>query len=415
MRIENFRKETKDDLVRITATMIWEDRDRPSSDLYYETTAEYGDDFVCNPNTFLLACTLPAMRYGEKRISLDAPICPELKDGLTTIMHYLINWHGGDRYIMPIEAPLQSQPLFPDKPARAGALFSGGVDALAMLRDNHLNFPAEHPRYIKDGILVYGVLNGEDKFDPSFQNVIEAISLMAKDAGINLIQVNTNTNAHLRDLDSDYRFWRFEYLGSFLAAVSHAFAPRFTTISIASTYDIAHLEPWGSHPLIDPLYSNTGLQVRHENAALSRLDKTKLVGEWDVALKHLRVCNEKESYSEGNYNCGKCEKCVCTMTALTALGMLDKTVTFREKDVSKQLLLDTCYLTHAYQEYCYLELIEPLKQIGRDDLVEAIEKIITRYHEKDLKGLIKRFDRTFFNGNLLSYVQSKKSGVANSQ
>ena len=115
------------------------------------------------------------------------------------------------------------------------------------------------------------------------------------------------------------------------------------TVSIASTYDIPHLEPWGSHPLLDPLYSNTSVQVRHENAALSRLEKTKLVGEWDVALKHLRVCNEKESYSEGNYNCGECEKCVRTMTALLSLGILDKTSTFRETEVSKKLLLETCY------------------------------------------------------------------------
>ena len=413
MRIENFRKEQEDNLVRIVATLIWEDRDRPSQDLYFETTAEYGDDLFCNPNSFLLACALPAMRYGEKRIAIDAPICPELKDGLNTAMNYLIQWHGDPRQVITIEAPLQSQASFPHKSPRAGCLFSGGIDALAMLRDNHLNFAPEHPRYIQDGILVYGVLNGEDKFDPSFQNVINAISTTAQNAGINLIQVNTNANAHLRDLDSDYSFWRFEYHGSFLAAIAHAFSPRLTTVSIASTYDIAHLEPWGSHPLLDPLYSNTDVKIRHENVSLSRLEKTKLVGEWDVALQNLRVCNEKESYSQGNYNCGKCEKCVRTMTALLALGLLEKTSTFREKEVSKELLLETCYLIDSYEENCYLELIEPLKQIGRDDLVDAVKQIIIRYQEKDFKGLIKRFDRAFLNGNLLSYVREKKSLVAN--
>ena len=58
MRIENFRTETQADKVRILATLIWEDRDRPSQDLYFETTAEYGDDIFCNPNSFLLTCTL---------------------------------------------------------------------------------------------------------------------------------------------------------------------------------------------------------------------------------------------------------------------------------------------------------------------------------------------------------------------
>ena len=101
------------------------------------------------------------------------------------------------------------------------------------------------------------------------------------------------------------------------------------------------------------------------------------------------------------------------MTALVALGLLEQTATFRETDVSKKLLLDTCYLTHAYQEYCYRELLEPLRQIGRDDLVEAVQQIIIRYQEKDFKGLIKRLDRAFFNGNLLSYVRAKKSSVKN--
>ena len=49
---------------------------------------------------------------------------------------------------------------------------------------------------------------------------------MAKDAGIELIQLYTNAYSHFRDLDTDYKFWRFEYHGSFLAAIAHAFAPQ---------------------------------------------------------------------------------------------------------------------------------------------------------------------------------------------
>ncbi|MCC0178179.1 hypothetical protein I4641_14445 [Waterburya agarophytonicola K14] len=402
MKIENIRKETQGDKVKIIAEMIWENCDRPNQDIYFETTTEFADDFYLNPNTFLLACTLPAMRYGEQRIALSEPICSEVKDGLINAMKCLINWHGGDRQVITIEAPVQTKVLFPDKPPKAGALFSGGIDALAMLRDNHLRFPQDHPRHIQDGILVYGILEGESNTDPSFQNVINAVSAMAKDAGIGLIQVSTNVYASFRDLDPEFKFWRLEYIGSFLAAIAHTFAPRFTTVSIASTYDYANLDPWGSHPLIDPLYSNTGLQIRHENAALSRLEKTKLVGEWDVALKHLRVCNEKSSYSQGNYNCGKCDKCVKTMTALVALDLLKNTATFTEQDVSKELLISNCYLSDAYGESTYLELIEPLTKLGRQDLVDGINFVIRRYHEKDLKGLIKRFDRTFFDGNLLS-------------
>ena len=408
MKIENFTKQTRDNKTRVSATVIWENCDRPSESVFFETTTKYRDDLVINPNAWLLACTLPAMRYGEERIKIDAPISPEIKDGLINSMRCLIDWHGGERKVIKIEAPIEKEVAFLDKPERAAALFSGGIDALAMVRDNHLNFDRDHPRHIKDGILVYGVLEGENEYDPSFQNVVNAVEAMAEDAAIELIQVYTNAYAHFRDLDADFSFWRFEYHGSFLAAIAHAFAPRFSYASIASTYDFANLEPWGSHPLLDPLYSTTSLKVRHENAALSRLEKTKLVGEWDVALKHLRVCNEKESYSEGNYNCGKCEKCVRTMTAFLSLGLLDQITTFKEKDVSKEKLVNTCYLSDSYEENCYRELIEPLTNLGRHDLVDGIYQIIRRYHEQDLKGIFKRLDRTFFDGHLLNMGKKLK-------
>ena len=408
MKVVNLRKESNADRVRIIATVIWENRDRPSQDVYFETTAEFGDALFLNPNSFLLACTLTAMRYGEKRIAIDAPISPEIKDGLINSMKCLINWQLKERQVIKIEAPIETEVLFADKPPRAGALFSGGIDALAMVRDNHLNFPSGHPRRIEDGILVYGVLQGENEQDPNFQNVINAVSAMAEDAGIKLIQVYTNAYAHFRDLDPDFSFWRYEYHGAFLAAIAHAFVPRLSVASIASTYDYANLEPWGSHPLLDPLYSTTSLQIRHENAALSRLEKTQLVGEWDVALKHLRVCNEKESYSQGNYNCGNCEKCVRTMTAFLALGLLDQISTFKNKDVSQAKLVNTCYLSDNYEENCYRELIKPLTDINRLDLVDGIEQISRRYHEQDLKGMIKRLDRALFNGSLSEMGQKLK-------
>ena len=400
MKIVNFNKTVCSQKARVSAELIWEDCDRQSEEVYFETTGEFAEDLSINPDSWLLCSALAAMRYGEQRIALDAPVSAEVKDGLLDSMKCSIEWYGGDRRVIPIEAPIK-QALCSDKPPRAGALFSGGIDALAMVRDNQLKFAPDHPRRIKDGILVYGVLQGENALDPSFQNVVEAVTEMAHDGGMELIQLYTNAYAHFRDLDPDFSFWRFEYHGSFLAAIAHAFRSRLSVASIASTYDLANLEPWGSHPLLDPLYSTTELQIRHENFTLSRLEKTRLVGEWDVALEKLRVCNEKASYREGNYNCGNCEKCVRTMTAFLASGMLEQIATFKEKNVTKQKLVDTCYLSDSYEVNCYRELIEPLEKLGRQDLVAGIEQIIARYYERDLKGTIKRLDRAFFNGNLL--------------
>ncbi|AFZ37074.1 hypothetical protein Sta7437_3576 [Stanieria cyanosphaera PCC 7437] len=402
MKIDNLRTESYRDRIRAIATVTWEDRDRPSQDIYFETTNEFASDIWCNPNAFLAACVIPAMRYGERRITLDAPICPALKDGLTNIMHCLVHWHKGDRRVIPIEAPLASDTDYVMAKPRAGCFFSGGIDSLAMVRNNRFNFAPEHSRSIKDGIFVYGILNGEDEEEPSFQYVLDAVSSIANDAEINLIPIYTNAYAHIRDLDPDFLFWKLEFQGSFLAAVAHSLSRRLTTVSMASTYDLAHLAPWGSHPLIDHHFSSSNLHIRHEDAALSRLAKTKLVAQWDVALRHLRVCNEKDSYREGNYNCGKCEKCVRTMTALLGLGLLEEVTTFKEKDVSKKLLIKTAHFNDTFGESSYRELIPLLAQIKRYDLVDGINIILNRYHEKDLKGVIKRIDRIFLKGRLFN-------------
>jgi hypothetical protein len=402
MRIENLRKETNSDRTRVVATVIWENRDRPAQDVFFETTAEFAADLTCNPNAFLAACTLPAMRFGEERITLTEPICPELKDGLETIMHTLVTWHGGDRQVIAIEAPLQQMAPPSERPPRSGCFFSGGIDALAMLRQNHQKFPQTHPRYFQDGILIYGILKGEDEQDPAFHHVMDAISALAQDAGITIIPIYTNAHSHLRDLDPMYKFWKQDYQGSLLAAVGHALSDRLSTVSVASSFDFANLEPYSTHPQIDPHLSSSDLQVRHEDITLSRFQKTRIVGEWDAALAYLRVCNHKSSYQQGNYNCGQCEKCVRTKLALLSLGLLERTKTFKEKDIPKHVLRRAAsQVGDDYDEACYTDVIPYLRQNGRSDLIGSIWIGVSLYR---LKSTLKRLDHMVFRGNLLKFL-----------
>jgi hypothetical protein len=401
MRIENFQTRKNGDLARVSATLIWEDRDRPSQEIYIETTADFEDSINCNPNSFLIAGAMPAMRYGEKRIAIEGEVCPELKESLPTAMACLCNWYGGDRRIIPIEAKVQSHPPMPATPPRAGVFFSGGVDALTTLINNRCHFPLEHPSSHKDGFLIYGFVGGLEKPDPDFNIVTQSVSKLAEAANINLIPISTNIYTHIKDLDEHFFFFEFEFLGGFLASIGHVFSSRFDRVSIASGAPLPYLNKYGSHPFLDENYSSRDLKFKHENLTLSRLEKTKLVMEWEVVRENLWVCDEvPDSYKVGLLNCGKCGKCVRTMTGLIALGILDRVSAFAQKDVSEELLLKTIKIRNPYQEYCYRELIEPLTARGRYDLVRAINKLIARYHERDLKGTIKRFDRTFFNGNL---------------
>lgn len=409
MKIENFRIEETNQLTKAVATVVWETSDRPNTDIYFGAPKKFTRDITCDPHAFLVACAMPAMRFGEKRIFIDAEICPELKEGLETVFVWMQHWYGGSRQPVHIEVkPLQELPK--STPAeRAGFFFSGGVDSLAALRNNRLRFPKTHPGYLKDGFVIHGI-EGYESNDAqgqleAFNLHLEAINNIAKEADIELIPVYTN----VKSLEEDWEFWRNEFQGAALAAVGHIFSKRITKVSIGSTFDIANLEPWGSHPVIDTNFGSSYLRVHHDGAALSRLEKVKLIADWQVALDNAKVCFTNSPHQ---LNCGVCEKCVRTRAALIAIDKLDQAAAFSSKTMDEGLLSRRAHIDDAYVESCYLELIEPLLEQGREDLVRSIRTAVNRYHEKDLRGLIKRADRYWFGGHLMALKEKRKAKSA---
>lgn len=400
MKINNLITQKNGTCTKVAATVIWEDCKRPSQEIYFETIAEFAKDLTCNPHAFLVASIIPAMRYGEKRIYLDAEICPELKSGLTEAMRWLQQWYGGDRTLVSIEARTQTDFTLPSL-QRSGFFFSGGVDSLATLRVNRLNFPLEHPRSFQDGILILGLEGHEIDSQLAGQH-LSLLSELAMDAKINLIPVYTN----IRDLDSSLEFWHNEFQSAVLSAVAHALIKRLNDVTIASSEYVPFLVPYGTHPLLDPNYSSQNLRIRHDSVLLSRLDKTKIISEWDAGLQNLKVCTRNQ-YED--LNCGRCEKCLRTMTALEAIGMLDKTSAFLRKDLSEEIIVNGAYIGDEGIKYCYLEIIDLLREKGQLDLIGGIQKIVNRFEEKDFRGIINRLYRQLFKGNLINSVKKIRS------
>ena len=346
MRIDDFRSEKKDNRYRVSAKVTWEDCERPPQEIYFETVGEFAEDISCNPHAFLVACTIPAMRFGEKRIFIDSEICPELQGGLITAMGLICNWfdwYNHTSSLVRIEAKQQKYIGSSSKTPRASFLFSGGIDSLATLRSNRIHYSSEHPGFIRDGILIYGLEVSRPK---SFKYVLNSVSILAKDADVTLIPVYTN----IRDLGPENNkifwddFWVHEFMGATFAAIAHLFSKRINALSINSCHDIPNLMPYGSHPLLNPNYSSSDMRIRHEGIHLSRFEKTKIISDWDLALQHLRVCNKSEYYSAGILNCGKCEKCVRTMLALVGSEALGKATAFPTNNVTEELVNEVVYL-----------------------------------------------------------------------
>lgn len=401
MKIEDFRTEATDDRKRVTAAVISEDSDRPAQEIYFETPTAYGEGLFCNPHAFLVACIIPAMRHGERRLQIDGAVCPELRDGLMTAMTWLRHWFGPDRTLTEIEPRAWTPSEAPRARERSGLFLSGGVDSLAALRVNRLHFPREHPGSFKDGLFIHGIEKGKDQ--QHFERALGALSDITREDGeITLIPVYTN----LRQLDDDTFFWGAEFQAAALSAVAHAFARRLSSVTIPATYDLAHLEAFGSHPVLDPNYGSSDLRIRHDGILFPRLEKTRLLADWEVALRNVRVCNHPKQIKPSALNCGHCEKCLRTRLALRVLGKEGSaTPAFSQTEFSEEELLARLHIREeankAYVIACYRDLITASREAGDLNLARQIERFIARRHPPRgptrLKFVKRRLRKVFAN------------------
>jgi hypothetical protein len=419
MIIDHFGQTREGDQSAVSARLRWEDNEHPLKTLYFQTDRTFDKHLTPRPEAFLVASLLPAIHFGEKRIRVDGPVCPELLEGLTTAMALFHAWYGDRYHPIPIDCtrPWPRGPVDAHRP-RAGVFLSGGVDSLAVLRTNHLTLPQGHPSRIRDGVFIYGhdiggiLQHGAEA--AVYARARDVLQTVASDCDINLIPVRTN----VRHLFDDHQFWMRVFYAAALAAVGHALSHRIGQFSIASGNVIKHLRPWGSHPVLDPCYSSGRLRIRHAGLHQTRLERVRLVAQWPVALAGLRVCGHNPAH---RLNCGACEKCVRTMIQLAALGKLQDTDAFPVKDIPAGMIRRQLLL-HDYQLEPYKNALPLLIRRGRFDLAHAIRiKLISyncfyRYLEGiDIKTMFKRADHTLFHGRLLERYRQKKQSRENAR
>jgi hypothetical protein len=189
---------------------------------------------------------------------------------------------------------------------------------------------------------------------------------LVEEAGLEMIPAYTN----IRHLCDDRDLWLNRFFGAVLAAVAHAFGRRLNIVFLGSSYDLPNLHPCGSHPLLDPEFSSYDLRIRHRDSGLSRMEKIEIVSGWQRALDNMRVCLANVP---DRLNCGRCEKCVRTMTGLAALGVLDRAAAFGGEDVTPAHF-DGFSITIRVRSPFYREMLPLLRTRGRNDLVRIIEE-----------------------------------------
>lgn len=321
------------------------------------------DDDDCD--SYLLASLLPAMKLGVV-INIHGKVSNKLLANLTELQLIWYRWCPNLYSLIDMNVDEISKEGVPVDGAIVA--FSGGVDA-SFSAYRHVKLKAGYAtQHLKAGVLVHGFdipVNDIESFKGAAKLAYESLN----DLNIELIMLKTN----IRELFNIN--WN-HFHGLALASVFNGLSNYVGTALIGSGDPYDKLtEPWGSHPMTDPLLSSDKLNILHDGAGFSRSSKISLLANWPTGVKNLRVCWAGKNNAE---NCGKCEKCVRTRLNFIVAG-LDNPECFKqplEKKDLKSIVL-TSFSTRIEWEQIRAEL----KSIDNPSAVlilNEVDKVLKR-------------------------------------
>lgn len=258
---------------------------------------------------FLAASLIPAMALG-KPMEIEGSVSARLLGAAESVQNIFHNWFP-ELTRIPISAAVAA-PQSRQRGGGVGCFFSGGVDSLYTF--------FKHEQEIATLVYVHGF---DVKLDDHAlrKKVTDALQAFSAQTGKQIIEVETN----LRELTDPYGAWGEKVHGAALGSIALLLNGVLERIFVPSTNSFAELFPWGSHPLVDPLWSSETIEIVHDGCEASRFEKVAAIADDDRARSTLRVCWENR---DGAYNCGRCEKCLRTMVSLEILGALKRCPTF---------------------------------------------------------------------------------------
>jgi hypothetical protein len=371
MRVSDIRIAQSNDYCELLGSIDSKALDKPFQ-LWYrfpEQCAPYiGAD---NGDPFLAALLLPAMRTGEP-LRIDAGVSPKLAHSIAQIQAIYRCWDPTLSEVT-IHAPVLVHQVNHWSP-NVGLFFSLGVDSFySLLKNRTANHSAQEQdsARITHLITIHGFDIYYGKWNTAlFPRVLGNSTKVAEKFGAEILQTATN----LRDLSDRFADWGTLYNGAALASVALALNAMFGVIYIAASHSYAQLFPWGSHPILDPLWSSDSTAIVHDGCDAGRLEKIRFIAKFPIVLETLRVCFTNP---QNQYNCGRCEKCVRTMIGLHIAGALQNC-----KTLPHHLDVDAIRSLPVQARYYYLgfveELITSLSDSGTDrDIRRALEESLS--------------------------------------
>jgi len=376
MRIESPTRSTNGDRTRIEARFVYEDSPFPPVDVFYEVGPPLADALEPTPEAFAMAGFAVALWEGERRLSVEGALDARFVEGLRRVEARLGAWYRRCGRIA-VEPTRGLRELAPPASPRTVALFSGGVDAFAMLRENRDRHRLEEPGSIRTVAYAFGYSfldrkgGVEDAFmRDRYEAQAKRLERLGERVGLDVARVETN----VRLLDPTRApFYYAAHGGAFLAPIVASGGIVSDALIASAGEAMADPSPHGSHPLLDPQYSTGAVRIHHMQAELGRSSKIGMISDWPPAYDTLQVCHGWLAPTAEAANCGQCEKCMRTMVGLVAFDALPRFSTFPVDDVTPEMI-EGVEIRYRHDYLTAPNLLHHLEKVGRDDLIRAIRK-----------------------------------------
>lgn len=292
-------------------------------------------------------------------LQMEQAVSKRLLFNAQSAQDVLTNWYPKQLVPAELTVPPRAEDRAPlvDKTV---SCFTGGVDSFDTLVRNEAEIDAL--------VYVHGfdvALSRTDIREVTSDHLRDVAAITGKE----LLEVSTNIRRFLNLAGK----WPTITHGAALSSVGHLFSARFGRQLIPASHTYADTLAWGSHPLLDHLWSSNRLTTVHDGAGSTRVGKTRRIATYPAAKKHLRVCWQ----NTGKYNCGVCDKCVRTMVALSLSGALPDFKTF-DSEVSIAAIRDLKISGQSSLSFVQ-ENLDFAREQGAKEIEAALQDMVTTY------------------------------------
>jgi len=305
------------DVVRLSSALTFDGR---SEEMWYEIPKEFAHWFSADRSDgFVVGFLLQAMQLRKDIVTL-APMSSKLWHNLTQFFIPMMAKAFPNLHVVQITPFSLVEAVIPASGVATG--FSGGVDSFAAVVDHFLN--EESPNYLVSHFLFHNVgSHGDKNYQAArkmFRQRYDTLKEYPELVGVPFVPVDSNI----------HEIVPVEFVKAYItlnASVLLVLQNQFQRYFYASSYKyedcgvnvidiVGRFDPLAFHML-----STETLDCVSSGGQMSRVEKTKLVADYDLSRPFLNVCINENS---DGHNCSICLKCCRTLLTLELLGLAER-------------------------------------------------------------------------------------------